>query len=219
MLFQNEAISGLSAIEATIFPSPINMAASWHPELIEQAAGIVREQMRALGLHKALAPVLDIAQDPRWGRLNETYGEDPYLCASIGAAYIRGLQTGDLSNGVAACAKHFLGYSATKGGLNLAEVNLTERDILETFAYPFAAAIAECDVKSIMVTYSSINGVPASINKPLFRDLFAVAWASRATFYATADRSRCASATSMSAGRMPRRASGHPGRPWTLIRR
>ena len=79
VLFQNEAISGLSAIEATIFPSPINMAASWHPELIEQAAGIIREQMRALGLHKALAPVLDIAQDPRWGRLNETYGEDPYL--------------------------------------------------------------------------------------------------------------------------------------------
>ena len=73
---------------------------------------------------------------------------------------------------MAACAKHFLGYSATKGGLNLAEVNLTEHDILETFAYPFAAAIAECDVKSIMVTYSSINGVPASINKPLLRDLF-----------------------------------------------
>ena len=171
VLFQNEALNGLLAIDATIFPSPINMASTWHPELIEEAATIIREEMRALGLHKALSPVLDLAQDPRWGRMNETYGEDPYLCSEMGNAYIRGLQTKDIRNGVAACAKHFLGYSRTQGGLNIAEINLSDRDIYEYFAFPFESAIHTSDPKSIMVTYSSLGGIPVSIHQNILRDL------------------------------------------------
>ena len=171
VLFQNEALNGLLAIDATIFPSPINMASTWHPELIEEASAIIRKEMRALGLHKALSPVLDLAQDPRWGRMNETYGEDPYLCSEMGNAYIRGLQTKDIRNGVAACAKHFLAYSRTQGGLNIAEINLSDRDIYEYFAFPFESAIHCSDLKSIMVTYSALGGIPVSIHRGLLRDL------------------------------------------------
>ena len=171
VLFQNEALNGLMAIDATSFPSPINMAATWKPDLIEEAAAIIRCEMRALGLHKALSPVLDLAQDPRWGRMNETYGEDPYLCSQIGNAYIHGLQTDDIRQGVAACAKHFLGYSRTQGGLNIAEINLTDRDLYEYFAFPFESAIHTCDLKSIMVTYSALGGIPISIHQGILRDL------------------------------------------------
>ncbi len=171
VLFQNEALNGLLAIDATIFPSPINMASTWHPELIEEASAIIRKEMRALGLHKALSPVLDLAQDPRWGRMNETYGEDPYLCSEMGNAYIRGLQTKDIRNGVAACAKHFLAYSRTQGGLNIAEINLSDRDIYEYFAFPFESAIHCSDLKSIMVTYSALGGIPVSIHQGILRDL------------------------------------------------
>jgi len=171
VLFQIEATNGLLAVDATIFPSPINMANTWDPELVYEAACAVRYQMRAIGARKALSPVFDLAQDSRWGRIDETYGEDPYLSATIGGAYVHGIQTDNIKEGAAACGKHFLGYSRTQGGLNKAEVNLSDRDIYEYFAFPFEAAIHEYDLKSIMCTYSSINGVPASINKGIMRKL------------------------------------------------
>jgi beta-glucosidase len=171
VLFQIEASNGLLAVDATIFPSPINLANSWNPDLVHEAAEVVRQQMLAIGTRKALAPVFDLAHDPRWGRVDETYGEDPYLSAAIGCSYVSGLQTDNLQDGVAACGKHFIGYSKSQGGINKAEVSMSERDLYEYFAYPFEAAIRDFDLKSVMCTYSSINGVPASINKPILRDL------------------------------------------------
>jgi len=116
VLFQNEVLNGFLAIGATNFPTPINMASAWHPELVEEAATIIRKEMRAVGVRKGLAPVVDLAQDPRWGRVYETYGEDAYLNATNGTAFAHGLQTDKLDQGVVSCAKHFLGYSISQGG-------------------------------------------------------------------------------------------------------
>ena len=103
---------------AMVFPSGTGLAAGWSPDLVEEMAELIRRQMRRTGLFHALSPVLDVALDPRWGRVHETFGEDPYLCAALGVAYVRGIQGGDLSQGVMATGKHFLGYAVPPGGLN-----------------------------------------------------------------------------------------------------
>ena len=115
---------------------------------------VVRRQMRALGLHQACSPNLDIARDARWGRVQETYGEDPYLASAIGVAFVRGLQGEDRREGVLATAKHFLGYGMADGGRNIGAVQLGERDLLEVQARPFGAAIAEAGLESVMCAYS-----------------------------------------------------------------
>jgi len=171
VLFQNEALNGFTAVKATNFPTPILLASTWEPELVEQAGKAIREQMRAVGVHQALAPVLDLAQDPRWGRVHETYGEDPYLSSSLAIAFVRGLQGNDPRKGVIACAKHFLGYSISQGGLNMASVRIGERELYETFARPFEAAIHESDLGAVMVTYSEINGKPVSVSTEILREL------------------------------------------------
>ncbi|MBI5305278.1 MAG: glycoside hydrolase family 3 C-terminal domain-containing protein [Chloroflexi bacterium] len=171
LMFQNEALNGFVAVGATNFPTPIALASTWEPELVEQAAQVIREQMRATGVHIALAPVIDLAQDPRWGRGHETFGEDPYLSSAFGAAFTHGLQSDDLRTGVISCAKHFLGYSISQGGLNMAAVHIGERELYETFARPFETAIHESDLGMVMVTYSEIDGQPVSVNKNILRDL------------------------------------------------
>ena len=171
LLFQNEALNGFTAVKATNFPTPIALASTWEPELVEEAAEVIREQMRASGVHQALAPVIDLAQDPRWGRGHETYGEDPYLSSAFGAAFVRGLQGDDLKTGIISCAKHFLGYSIPQGGLNMAAVRIGERELYETFARPFEAAIHESDLGAIMVTYAEINGKPVGTSTEILRDL------------------------------------------------
>ncbi len=171
LMFQNEALNGFTAVGATNFPTPIALASTWEPELVEQAAQVIRDQMRATGVHIALAPVIDLAQDPRWGRGHEAFGEDPYLSSAFGAAFVRGLQGADLRTGVVSCAKHFLGYSISQGGLNMGAVRIGERELYETFARPFETAIHECDLAMVMVTYSEIDGQPVSVNKNILRDL------------------------------------------------
>ena len=171
LMFQNEALNGFTAVGATNFPTPIALASTWEPELVEQAAHVIREQMRATGVHIALTPVIDLAQDPRWGRGHETFGEDPYLSSAFGAACVHGLQGDDLRTGVISCAKHFLGYSISQGGLNMAAVRIGERELYETFARPFETAIHESDLGMVMVTYSEIDGQPVSVNKAILRDL------------------------------------------------
>ena len=114
-----ESVGGYCARDATVFPHGIGLAATWDPALVEQVAGVIRDQMRAVGARLGLAPVLDIARDPRWGRVEETYGEDPVLAGALGVAYVRGLQTGDLRDGVVATGKHFLGYAMSEGGAQL----------------------------------------------------------------------------------------------------
>ncbi|MFU8815639.1 MAG: glycoside hydrolase family 3 N-terminal domain-containing protein, partial [Pseudomonadales bacterium] len=158
-IIHEEAVAGFCARGATQYPQAIGLAATWAPESVRAMATAIRSEMLAVGARQALAPVLDIARDPRWGRLEETYGEDPYLAARMGVAYVRGLQGSDLKQGVLATGKHFLGYGLPEGGMNHAPVHLGPRELREIFAEPFAAAIREADLKSVMNSYSSVDGV------------------------------------------------------------
>lgn len=170
---QVECLNGVTAVDATSFPAPIAMASSWEPELVRRAGEITGRQMRALtGGSNALAPVVDLGRDPRWGRVYETYGECSYMNSAFGAAYVRGLQNdGDLKTGVQSCAKHFLGYSYTQGGLNSAAVEIGGRDLYESFGRPFETMFHEADLKAVMCTYSEIDGKPVSFSPEILRDL------------------------------------------------
>jgi beta-glucosidase len=148
-----ESVGGYCARDATVFPQGIGLAATWNPALVEDVAGVIREQMRAVGARLALAPVLDIARDPRWGRVEETYGEDPVLSGTLAVAYVRGLQTDDLRRGVVATAKHFLGYALSEGARNWGPVHLGPRELREVHAEPFAAAIREANIGAVMNSY------------------------------------------------------------------
>ncbi len=123
------------------------------------------------GARLALAPVLDVARDPRWGRVEETYGESPELCARLGVAYVQGLQTSDLSNGVACAAKHFLGYAASMGGRNQAPVHVGQRELRDVYAVPFAAAIRDAALDGMMNSYSSVDGLPCAGSHEILTDL------------------------------------------------
>jgi beta-glucosidase len=166
-----ESVGGFCHRDATVFPQGIGLAASWNPALVEQIAGVIREQMLAVGARLGLAPVLDVARDPRWGRVEETYGEDPILNGTIGAAYVRALQTNDLRGGVVATAKHFLGYAMSEGGRNWNPVQLGPRELREVYAEPFAAAIRDAGLAAIMNSYASIDGIPCAGSKAILTDL------------------------------------------------
>jgi len=166
-----ESVGGFCHRDATVFPQGIGLAATWNPALVEQVAGVIREQMLAVGARLGLAPVLDVARDPRWGRVEETYGEDPVLNGTIGAAYVRGLQTNDLRGGVVATGKHFLGYALSEGGRNWNPVQLGPRELREVYAEPFAAAIRDAGLAAIMNSYASIDGIPCAGSKAILTDL------------------------------------------------
>jgi len=170
-IVHEESCAGYLARGATCFPQAIGLASTWEPALVEAMTSVIRTQMRAVGAHQALAPVLDVARDPRWGRTEETFGEDPFLIARMGVAYIRGLQGGDLTRGVVATAKHFLGYGASEGGLNWAPAHIGRRELLEVYAAPFAAAVAEARVASVMNSYGEIDGIPLGAAPELLTDL------------------------------------------------
>lgn len=157
-IVHEEALAGYCARRATQYPQAIGLAATWHPEAVRTMAGFIREELLAVGARQALAPVLDIARDPRWGRLEETYGEDPYLAGRLGVAFVRGLQGSDLGRGVIATAKHFLGYGLPEGGMNHAPVQIGPRELREVFAEPFAAAIREAGLRAVMNSYSAVDG-------------------------------------------------------------
>jgi beta-glucosidase len=169
-IVHEESTAGLCARDATQFPQAIGLASSWDPDLVEHIADVIREQMVATGARHALAPVLDIARDPRWGRTEETYGESPYLASRLGVAYVRGLQR-DLVNGVAATGKHFLGYGLPEGGMNHAPVHLGPRELREVFAEPFRAAIDEAGLATVMNSYSSVDGDACGASKAILDDL------------------------------------------------
>ena len=162
VIVHEESLAGYCARDATVFPQALALASAWDPELIEEVASVVRRQLMAVGARHSLAPVLDVARDPRWGRLEETYGEDPVLAGVLGTAYVRGMQTGDLFHGVLATGKHFLAHSLPEGGRNHAPVQLGPRELREVYAEPFAAAIREAGLASVMSSYSCIDGLPGS---------------------------------------------------------
>jgi beta-glucosidase len=170
-IVHEESTAGFMARDATQFPQAIGLASSWDPDLVREVAEVIRAQMRAVGAHQALAPVLDVARDPRWGRVEETYGEDPYLVSRIGVAYVQGLQSEDLATGVAATAKHFLGYGLSEGGMNHAPVQLGPRQLREVYARPFAAAIREAGLASVMNAYNEIDGLACAGSAAILDDL------------------------------------------------
>ena len=166
-LAHEEALSGLMAPGATNFPQAIGLASTWDPELVEQVAVVIGRQVRAVGGRLALSPVLDIGRDPRWGRLEETYGEDPELVSRMGVAYVRGVQ----SQGVDCCGKHFLGHASTLGGLNHGQVVLGPRRLRDVEAAPFRAAIHQAGLATVMNAYNDLDGLPVVGSPEIMVDL------------------------------------------------
>lgn len=162
VIVHEESLAGYCARGATVFPQAIGLAASWDPNLVTEVATVIRDQLLAVGARQALAPVLDVARDPRWGRVEETYGEDPVLAGTLGTAYVRALQTDDLGHGVVATGKHFLAHALSEGGRNHAPVQVGPRELREVYAEPFAAAIRDAGLASIMNSYSSVDGLPCA---------------------------------------------------------
>jgi beta-glucosidase len=168
-LFGFDVIHGLR----TIMPVPIAMAASWDPETIERAQAVAAKEARAVGIHWTFAPMVDIARDPRWGRIVEGAGEDPFLGAAVAAAQVRGFQ-GD-GTGVIAGPKHFAGYGAALGGRDYDEANLSDAELWNVYLPPFRAAV-EAGAGNIMTAYMPLNGIPATGNRWLLGDVLRGAW-------------------------------------------
>ena len=165
-LVHEECLTGLAAWTATVFPSPLCWAAAFDPALVERMGALIGRSMRRLGVHQGLAPVLDVVRDLRWGRVEETMGEDPYLVGTIGSAYVRGLE----SSGVVATLKHFVGYSGSRAGRNLAPVSAGPREIADVFLPPFEMAL-RAGARSVMNSYTDIDGVPAAGDPALLTSL------------------------------------------------
>ena len=175
-LVHEECLNGFMAREATIFPQIIGIASTWDPELVERMMAITRTQTRAAGVHQGLGPVLDVARDPRWGRVEETFGEDPYLIARMGTAYVKGLQGNDMKKGVAATLKHFVGYGLPEGGLNWAPAHIPPRMLREVYLYPFKEAIEKGGALSVMNAYHEIDGIPCGASTELLTDVLRQEW-------------------------------------------
>jgi beta-glucosidase len=178
LIFGIDAVHGLCPVRGTtIFPSPIGMASTWDPTLIQQVAAITARETRATGMHWTFAPILDVARDPRWGRTAETLGEDPFLVSELGRAMVKGFQGDDLSSpeSVLACAKHFGAHSQPLGGRNTAPVDISERTLHTVFLPPFQAAI-EAGAASVMAAYHDLNGVPCHASEQLLTHVLRAEW-------------------------------------------
>jgi beta-glucosidase len=179
VMFHDECLHGHVAIKGTSYPAAIGLASSWDPELLHEVFTATAAEARARGAQQCLAPVLDLARDPRWGRTEETYGEDPYLVSRLGVAAITGFQgvgpTIDKQH-VLATAKHFAVHGQPEGGTNVAPGNYSERVVREYFLKPFQAAVQEAHVGTVMASYNEIDGVPSHANKHLLKDVLRQEW-------------------------------------------
>jgi beta-xylosidase len=175
-IVHEEICSGLMARGSTVFPQAIGVASTWEPDLAQAMADAIRVQMRAIGAHQGLSPVLDVCRDPRWGRTEETFGEDPYLVARMGVAFVRGLQGTDLETGVVATAKHFVGYGASEGGLNWAPAHVPPRELREVYLHPFEAAVRTAGLRSVMNAYNELDGVPCAADRDLLTGILREQW-------------------------------------------
>ena len=173
LLFGFDVIHGLR----TILPVPIALAASWDPETIEQGQAVAAREARAVGIHWAFAPMVDVSRDPRWGRIIEGAGEDPYLGAAVGAAQVRGFQGAELgaTDRIIAGPKHFAGYGAALGGRDYDEVNVSDSELWNVYLPPFAAAVA-AGAGNVMTAYMDLNGIPATGNRWLLTDVLRNTW-------------------------------------------
>ena len=171
-LVHEECLTGFTTYGATVYPAAIAWGATFDPDLIERMAAAIGRDMAAVGVHQGLSPVLDVVRDYRWGRVEETIGEDPYLVAMLGSAYVRGLQ----SAGVIATLKHFAGYSASRAARNHGPVSMGRRELLDVILPTFETAIATASAGSVMSAYSDIDGVPAGADPWLFTEVLREAW-------------------------------------------
>ena len=178
VLFHEECLHGHAALDATSFPQPIGLAATFDPELVRSLYVMTAREARVRGAHQALTPVVDVARDPRWGRVEETFGEDPYLVTQLGLAAVHGFQGDCTFQGkqhVIATLKHFCGHGQPEGGQNCAPANVSMRVLRETFLPPFRHAIAEGAI-SVMASYNEVDGVPSHANRWLLRDVLRKEW-------------------------------------------
>ena len=161
----------------TIFPIPLGQAASWNPELVEAAAAIAAREARAVGIHWTFAPMVDVARDPRWGRIAEGFGEDPYLASQFSAAMVRGFQGDDLSadDRIAVCAKHFVGYGAAEGGRDY-NTTIISPSLMRNVYLPSFHAAVDAGAATLMTSFNDVNGVPSSANKHLLRGVLRDEW-------------------------------------------
>lgn len=170
-LFHEECLSGLMAKGGTAYPQAIGLACTWDPNLVQKMTYEIRRQMLAIGARLGLSPVLDLARDMRWGRVEETFGEDPYLAAAMAVGYIRGLQDPDLETSVLGTLKHFVGHSISEGGRNHAPVQVPQRELRETWLFPYEATIKEANAKVVMSCYHDLDGIPGAASRELLTDI------------------------------------------------
>ena len=183
-IFHEECLHGHAAIGATSFPQPIALGGTFDPGLVEALYAMAAEETRVRGAHQALTPVVDVARDPRWGRVEETFGEDPWLVTQLGLAAVRGFQGREALTGhqppdrknLIATLKHFAAHGQPESGMNCAPVNVSERVLRETFLQPFKECIQQAGCISVMASYNEIDGVPSHASKWLLRDVLRREW-------------------------------------------
>lgn len=173
LIFARDVVHGFK----TIFPIPLGQAATWNPELVEKGARISAVEASSVGIRWTFAPMLDISRDPRWGRIAESAGEDPYLTSVMGKAYTRGFQGEDLSDpsSLAACAKHLVGYGAAEGGRDYNTTSMHDQALHNIYLKPFKEVVEE-GIATVMTSFNELNGVPASANKYIIKDILKDTW-------------------------------------------
>jgi beta-glucosidase len=179
VIFHDEALHGLQGPEATSFPQAIALASTWNPELVERAFAAVAREVRARGTQQVLAPVVDVARDPRWGRFEETYGEDPYLVSQLGLAAVRGFQGRDKripADRVIATLKHMAGHGQPESGTNVGPAPFGERTLRDVFFPPFEVAVREGHAHSVMPSYNEVDGIPSHANRWMLHDVLRGEW-------------------------------------------
>ena len=167
-----ESLHGAMADNATSFPQSVGLGSTFNTDLLTRIATQIGKEARANGVTMTYAPNVDLSRDPRWGRVEENYGEDPYLTSQMGVAYVKALQ----SQGVSACPKHYIAHGSPEGGINLAPVHAGEREFCETMAVPFEKVIREGKAEGIMPAYSEWDGVPVHASRPLLTELLREKW-------------------------------------------
>ena len=179
VIFHEECLHGLVAKDSTSYPQPIGLSSTFNPELIEEIFTAIASEARARGVHQALTPVLDVARDPRWGRVEETFGEDPYLISKLGIAAVKGLQGDGCfkdKNRMIATLKHFAAHGQPESGSNCGPANFSERVLRDIYLFPFKEVIKNADPKSVMASYNEIDGVPSHANKWLLKNILSCEW-------------------------------------------
>ncbi|WP_114521730.1 glycoside hydrolase family 3 N-terminal domain-containing protein [Altererythrobacter sp. ZODW24] len=181
VLTHEESLHGLAALNATSFPQSIGMASTWDPDLIRDVNDYIASEVRARGVHQVLSPVVDVARDPRWGRIEETFGEDPFLVGEMGVAAVEGLQgvgkTRKLADGqVMATLKHMTGHGQPESGTNIGPAQISERTLREMFFPPFQQVVERTAIDAVMASYNEIDGIPSHSNKWLLGDVLRGEW-------------------------------------------